>query len=68
MNKTATKRPPGSVVASAIPLAAVEKVLGVTITAAQERHGRLTPRELQVAGMMATGARVPKWPRKVPCA
>ncbi len=55
MNKTATQRPAGPVVTAAVPLAAVEKVLGLTIAAAQDRHGRLTPRELQVAGMMAAG-------------
>src|SRR5947209_7303280 len=38
-----------------IPLRAAEAILGVTVAVARERHARLTPREQQVAALIATG-------------
>jgi FixJ family two-component response regulator len=49
MSKTAAKRPTGP----SIPLSAVEKALGVKLAVARARFDRLTPRETQVATMMA---------------
>jgi FixJ family two-component response regulator len=39
----------------AVFLADAEQLLGVSTTAARERHARLTPRETQVAVLMAAG-------------
>jgi len=55
MSKTPSKPVSTSVLSPIIPLTAAEKVLGVTVSTARERHLQLTPRERQVAGMMATG-------------
>jgi FixJ family two-component response regulator len=38
-----------------VPLSLVERTLGINVTEARARHARLTDRERQVAGMMATG-------------
>ena len=40
-----------------IPLSVAEKVLGLTEAVARERFSRLTPRERQVATLMANGKR-----------
>jgi two-component system response regulator FixJ len=38
-----------------VSLSAIEKTLGLSLSVARQRHARLTERERQVAGMMATG-------------
>jgi DNA-binding CsgD family transcriptional regulator len=40
-----------------VPLSAAERVFGVTGPTALARHVRLTPREVQVAGLMADAKR-----------
>jgi FixJ family two-component response regulator len=55
MNKIATKRPTPSDASAAVPVATVEKVLGVTLGVARDRYARLTRREVQVANLMASG-------------
>ena len=41
----------------AVLLSDAEKLLGVTLDVARSRHARLTPREVEVAGLMSTGKR-----------
>jgi DNA-binding CsgD family transcriptional regulator len=57
MSATTTKRSPAPTKAAAaapsVPLSSAEKVFGLTAAAAQERHLLLTPREAQVAALMA---------------
>jgi two-component system response regulator FixJ len=54
MSKTATKRPQSLTKAGpTVALAAAEKIFGLTVAAARQRHLLLTPREAQVAGLMA---------------
>jgi FixJ family two-component response regulator len=48
-------RPAARPTARAILLVDAEKLLGLSVASARERHARLTPRELQVAGLMSTG-------------
>lgn len=48
-----TSRPSNST--SAVSLAQVEKTLGLTVAQAQEMYERLTPRQLDVARLMAKG-------------
>jgi two-component system response regulator DctR len=55
-----TKRPPiqrprGGRNALGVSLASVEKVFGLTVAEAQEKHNRLTERQRQVATWMARG-------------
>jgi DNA-binding CsgD family transcriptional regulator len=38
-----------------IPLSALEEAIGLSLATAGEWHGRLTPREAEVAALMATG-------------
>jgi FixJ family two-component response regulator len=38
-----------------LPLSAAEKVLGLSLTSARDRHSRLTGRERQVASLMGEG-------------
>ncbi len=40
---------------STVTLAVIEKTLGLSVAEARARYARLTERERQVAGMMATG-------------
>ncbi len=49
---TAMKRPAAKASGSA-PLSAAEKTLGLTVATARARYARLTPREAEVAGLMA---------------
>ena len=55
MSKIVSKSAADSASSLSVPLVEAEKVLGVAIATARERHQRLTPRERQVAKMMATG-------------
>src|SRR5947209_507925 len=55
MTKTPPRNPSESLSSLSIPLPEAEKVLGLTVATARERFARLTPRERQVASMMATG-------------
>jgi two-component system, LuxR family, response regulator FixJ len=63
MSRTVTKRASSPVKAAkataapAIPLGDAEKMFGLSVAVARERHARLTPREIQVAGLMSTGKR-----------
>jgi DNA-binding CsgD family transcriptional regulator len=57
MSATMTKRGPLSAksaeVAPSVPLSIAEKVFGLTVDAARARHALLTPREAEVAALMA---------------
>ncbi len=64
MTKTATKRLPTRPATAkarsngpAVLLSDAEKLLGLTLDVARARHARLTPREVEVAGLMSTGKR-----------
>jgi DNA-binding CsgD family transcriptional regulator len=48
----ASKAPAGK---TTVPLSAAEELFGETVSAARARFARLTPREVEVAGMMAQG-------------
>jgi FixJ family two-component response regulator len=57
-----TKRPPSRTMATkarakspSVLLADAEHLFGITVDLARDRHGRLTPRETQVAVLMAAG-------------
>jgi two-component system response regulator DctR len=49
------QRPRGGRNSLVVSLAAVEKTLGLSVAEAQEKHGRLTDRQRQVAIWMARG-------------
>jgi DNA-binding CsgD family transcriptional regulator len=51
MSKRRTDSSPGP----AVPLAAIERALGLSVGVARDRHGRLTRRQAQVAALVATG-------------
>ncbi len=57
MSKTATKRSPDGTTKAGgtILLSEAEKLLGLRVADARERHSWLTPRETEVATLMATG-------------
>ncbi len=64
MTKTAAKRTSPRATAAkgrangpTVLLSDAEKLLGVTLDVARARHARLTPREVEVAGLMSTGKR-----------
>ena len=45
----------GASSSSSLPLTAAEKVLGLSLSMARDRHARLTKRERQVASLMGEG-------------
>ncbi len=47
------RRAGGPAASGTVSLSAAEKALGMTVSTARDRYGRLTAREVQVAGMMA---------------
>jgi DNA-binding CsgD family transcriptional regulator len=53
--RPAARRGNHSSSSGSISLAAAEKILGVSLNVARERHARLTERERQAATMMASG-------------
>ncbi len=57
MVKTATKRPPAAdgKAAGAIPLASATRVFGIALATARARSKTLSPREKQLADLMAAG-------------
>jgi DNA-binding CsgD family transcriptional regulator len=62
MSKTKAKRPTATAAPASsdrrsptVSLAQAESVFGLTVAVARERHTRLTAREVQVAGLMASG-------------
>jgi DNA-binding CsgD family transcriptional regulator len=50
-----SKSPSNPTHAKNIPLSALEEAIGLSLAVAGEWHGRLTPREAEVAALMATG-------------
>jgi FixJ family two-component response regulator len=57
MTATATRRRYVYTTAPAVQLSLIENTLGLSVSAARERLVRLTPREAEVARMMASGQR-----------